>query len=124
MNTNKTDDLEIRIGDITFDVLSPKVMAEFWAAALHYEIQEISDDFSAVVDPKGKQPRCCFQKVLTPKTGKNRIHLDLHTENMKADVDRLEALGAQKLHVAEENGVVWTVMLDVEHNEFCVQPPQ
>ena len=124
MNTNETSNLEIYIGDITFDVASPKVMAEFWAAALHYDIQEITDDFSAVIDSTGKHPRCCFQKVTTPKVGKNRIHLDLFTSNMEAEVARLERLGAQKLRTGDEDGVVWTVMIDVENNEFCVQPPQ
>lgn len=116
--------MEIYIGDITFDVCDPQVMAEFWAAALHYDIQEITDDFSAVIDPTGQRPRCCFQKVPTPKIGKNRVHLDLHTADMEAEVKRLETLGARKLRVGREEGVVWTVMLDVEGNEFCVQPPQ
>ena len=99
-------------------------MAEFWAAALRYDIQEITDDFAAIVHPAGESPRCCFQKVPTAKVGKNRVHLDLYAADMEAEVERLVALGAQKMRVGNEDGVVWTVMLDVENNEFCVQPPQ
>ena len=123
MNTNKTGMPEIYIGDITFDVANPKVMAEFWAAALHYDIQEITDTFAAIVDPKGQRPRCCFQKVSTPKVGKNRVHLDLYAADMDVEVKRLIALGARKVQVGNEDNVMWTVMRDVEGNEFCVQPP-
>ncbi len=119
-----SQETELRIGDITFDVLSPRLMAQFWAAALGYEIQEVTDDFAVVFDPAGRSPRCCFRKVGAPKTGKNRVHLDLYALDMDAEVNRLLALGAQSLGRREEEGVVWTVMLDVEGNEFCVQPPQ
>ena len=116
-------DLAIYIGDITFDVAHPRVMAEFWAAALHYEIQEVTTTWAAVVDPRGLRPRCCFQHVSTPRAGKNRVHLDLYTPGMEAEVERLEKLGAKRLKSGEEDGVRWTVMLDPEGNEFCVQPP-
>lgn len=112
------------LGDITFDVADPKVMAEFWAAALHYEIQDLTADFASVIDTSGRHLRCCFQKVGTPKVGKNRIHLDVFTSHMEAEVTRLEALGARRLRPGQDDEVVWTVMLDVEGNEFCVQPPQ
>ena len=120
---NVTGRLETYIGDITFDVANPRVMAEFWAEALHYDIQEITATVATIVDPNGLRPRCCFQKVATPKVGKNRIHLDLYVADMEAEVKRLIDLGARKLRIGHEDNVVWTVMLDVEGNEFCVQPP-
>lgn len=124
MNTETSANLQLYVGDITFDVANPEVMAQFWAAALHYEIQEITPIWAAIVDPSGKGPRCCFQQVDTPKIGKNRLHLDLFTSDMETEVERLVALGAQKVRTAREDDVVWTVMLDPENNEFCVQPPQ
>ena len=123
MNQSEANQPEIYIGDIPFDVFDTEVMAQFWASALHYDIQAITPDFAAIADPTRRRSRCCFQKTATPKTGKNRIHLDLHTSDMEAEVQRLENLGAQKLRTGREQDVVWTVMLDVEGNEFCVQPP-
>ncbi|RYX81705.1 VOC family protein [bacterium] len=114
---------EIRIGDITFDTLSTQLMAEFWAAVLGFESQVVTAEFASIIDPAGRGPRCCFQKVDTPKLGKNRVHLDLHTCDMEGEVARIVALGATLVARREDEGVVWTVMLDIEGNEFCVQPP-
>lgn len=124
MSANPVKKPQIYIGDITFDAASPRLMAEFWAAALHYDISEITDDLAVIVDPAGQRPRCCFQLAETPKTGKNRVHLDLFTPDMEAEVQRLAALGARIVRAGSEGEVVWTVMRDVEGNEFCVQPPQ
>jgi hypothetical protein len=43
---------------------------------------------------------------------------------MDNEVRRLVALGAQEVRRGADGEVVWTVMRDVEGNEFCVQPPQ
>lgn len=114
--TNTHGGLEVKtyIGNITFDVAHPKEMAEFWAAALHYDVQEAADTWAAIVDPKGVSPRVYFQQPPTPKTGKNRIHLDLNAADMEAEVERLVSLGAQKLRVSGDEGEIWTVMADPE----------
>ncbi|MEU3556685.1 VOC family protein [Streptomyces fragilis] len=66
--------------------------------------------------------RLLFQRVPEPKTGKNRLHLDLHPGNgaREAEVERLTALGARVLREVREQGGAWTVMYDPEGNEFCV----
>lgn len=115
---------EIRIGDITFDALDTRRMAEFWARALGYEVQVVTEEFAAVIDPERRMPRCCFQKVETSKVGKNRVHLDLFVADMEAEVERLVGLGAQVVGRRGDGDVVWTTMLDVEGNEFCVQLAQ
>ncbi len=50
-----------------------------------------------------------------------RAHLDLGTDNIPAEVARLEALGAE--HVRDGGG--WVVMRDPTGQVFCVtgQPP-
>ena len=52
--------------------------------------------------------------VPEPKSAKNRVHLDV-----VGDVAEIVARGATVL--AEQPR--WTVMADVEGNEFCVFPP-
>jgi hypothetical protein len=66
--------------------------------------------------------RLLFQRVPEPKTGKNRLHLDLHPGDgaREAEVERLTALGARVLREVREQGGAWTVMYDPEGNEFCV----
>ena len=88
---------------------------------------------SAIVDPEGKGPRIYFQKLDTPKLAKNRVHLDVNAsggvrvpieerkKQVRAEVERLIKLGAREEREWEEQGEYWTVMLDPEGNEFCVQ---
>ena len=89
------------------------------------------DSASAIVDPSGRGPRVFFQKVPEPKAAKNRVHLDLGSgggpgtppeeqrERLRAEVERLTALGATFVEERSELGVTWAVMTDPEGNEFC-----
>jgi catechol 2,3-dioxygenase-like lactoylglutathione lyase family enzyme len=67
--------------------------------------------------------RLLFQQVPEPKTGKNRVHLDVHAgpEQRDSEVTRLRALGATVLREVDEPGTHHVVMADPEGNEFCVQ---
>jgi len=67
-----------------------------------------------------------FVPVAEPKTGKNRVHLDLATESaahQAAEVERLLALGAVPADIGQRD-VPWTVLADPEGNEFCVLDPR
>jgi hypothetical protein len=83
---------------VVFDCADPDRLANFWASALGYRLQDPPagyatwqdwareqgipqdrwNDASAVVDPDGRGPRLYFQKVPEAKTVKNRVHLDLN----------------------------------------------
>ena len=66
-----------------------------------------------------------FLPVPEPKTGKNRVHLDLATESLadqQAEVERLIALGATRVDIGQGD-VPWVVLADPEGNEFCVLAP-
>ena len=83
---------------VVFDCADPGSLAEFWATALRYRVQEPPEGFatweealvawgvpesewnsrSAVVDPDGAGPRVFFQRVPESKQVKNRVHLDLN----------------------------------------------
>ena len=136
---------------ITFDANDVPRLVAFWRDALGYEEQppppgfETWEDFArehqipedqwdgwgALVDPDGARPRLFFQKVPEGKTAKNRIHLDVNvgaglegderTARVKAEADRVEALGATRQREAIERGEFWIVMQDPEGNEFCLQ---
>jgi hypothetical protein len=86
---------------VTIDCADPATLAQFWAAALEYEVQPPPEGFeswpaaltawgvpeskwnsaSAVVDPAGVGPRVFLQRVPEPKSVKNRVHLDLRASD-------------------------------------------
>ena len=63
-------------------------------------------------------PRLAFHQVPEAKVVKNRLHLDLITENLEAETLRLFSLGARKLRDVHKAGARWTTFADVEGNEF------
>jgi predicted enzyme related to lactoylglutathione lyase len=97
--------------------------AEFWAAALRYR-EVYRDEPYLVLMPEeheGSGLVLQLQRVPEPKTGKNRLHLDLHVAAIEPEVDRLVRLGARPLNEPnQESGYRWRVMADPEGNEFCV----
>ncbi len=50
--------------------------------------------------------------------GESRVHLDIHTDDVEAEVARLEALGAQRVQQVNH----WFVMRDPAGIPFCVIP--
>jgi two-component sensor histidine kinase len=81
------------------------------------------DDPVAADTGTGLGRRILFQRVPEPKTGKNRLHLDLHAgpEQRAAEVERLTGLGARLVREISEQGGTWATMTDPEGNEFDVQ---
>lgn len=125
-----------RPADLVFDAAHPASLAHFWAAALDgyavapYDAAEIErlrsigitdpeDDPTVLVEPSdGTGVRLWFQRVPEPKTVKNRVHIDLRSDDPPAEIDRLVALGAQ---VDPHQGHPRLVVLrDPEGNEFCM----
>ncbi|MEV1044522.1 VOC family protein [Streptomyces sp. NPDC049916] len=66
--------------------------------------------------------RLLFQRVPEPKTVKNRLHIDVHSEPGRRDgeAERLTSLGARTLRKVDEQGGSWLVLADPEGNEFCL----
>ena len=63
---------------------------------------------------------------MAPKTGKNRLHLDLAPPadgDQEAEVERLISLGAKRMDIGQGD-VSWEVMADPDGNEFCVLTPR
>ena len=67
-----------------------------------------------------------LQRVPDVKRQKNRLHLDLRTPDLEAEVGRVAGLGATLLtsEPVTEDGWFWHILADPDGNEFCVlQPP-
>jgi Glyoxalase-like domain len=74
-------------------------------------------------DPdRGHRRRILFQLVPEPKTGKNRLHLDVWVgaDNVEAELSRLTAAGATFLHRGQQGPYSWITIADPEGNELCL----
>ncbi|TQM32871.1 VOC family protein [Nocardia bhagyanarayanae] len=142
---------------LVIDSKNAPALADFWAAALEYEVEDPSPLIEqllaaghlgedAVVEHGGRKifrgmagirhpedpfdplsgvgrgRRLLFQDVPEDKSGKNRLHIDVHGEqgDLEGLVARLEGLGATRVREFD-NGPAghWWVMRDPEGNEFC-----
>ncbi len=101
----KTDDLE--------------QAAQFWSAALGFELR-----------PRSEEPSPLYRAMQTDELGlhvevqsvehESRVHLDIETDNIEAEVQRLEALGAKRIGKVH----TWCVMEAPTGQRFCVVRPQ
>lgn len=104
---------------VTFDAADALRVATFWGAALGRPVGAGADEESASVeaDPQIPGSRLGFRKVPEPKTVKNRLHFDLATQDLDAEVRRLVDLGATKLRESN-GGLRYVTLADPEGNEF------
>ncbi|HEX9999451.1 MAG TPA: VOC family protein [Actinoplanes sp.] len=143
---------------LIIDSTDAAALADFWAAALEYEVEDPStlikqllgaghigeeavaehhgrmifrgyaairhpDDPFEQVSGIGRGRRLLFQEVPERKTGKNRLHVDVHSEpgSLDKQASRLEELGATRIRQVDQGPAGrWWVMQDPEGNEFCV----
>ncbi|HVV84788.1 MAG TPA: VOC family protein [Kofleriaceae bacterium] len=89
--------------------------AAFWSAALGRPVRETEGAYAALED-RPSQPSVFVQRVEHP----SRVHLDLETDDVEAEVARLEALGAKRLQKIK----TWWVMESPTGQRFCVVRPQ
>jgi predicted enzyme related to lactoylglutathione lyase len=108
---------------VVIDCGDPKALAEFWAPALGYrDAGWPHDPYVVLIGEKGLDgPLVMLQRVDEPKTGKNRVHIDVYADDIEAEAERLVTLGAKRVgQPFEEHDARWIVMNDPEGNEFCV----
>ncbi|MCZ3386819.1 MAG: VOC family protein [Actinomycetia bacterium] len=81
---------------VVLDCLGPDALVTFWEAALGYQIVDRADGYPipAPVDSEPPGPILILQPVAEPKSGKNRMHIDVHPDDASAHVHELERLGA------------------------------
>jgi predicted enzyme related to lactoylglutathione lyase len=100
----KTDDLE--------------AAAEFWSAALGYPQHPTADADDSIYRTLQAPERETYVEVQQVRHA-SRVHLDIETDDVEAEVARLEALGARRLK--EIHG--WCVMEAPTGQRFCVVTP-
>jgi hypothetical protein len=133
---------------VAFDAADPHALAAFWADVLGYEVEDHAEfveslvaagrlrpdevtvrdgrsafaDVAAARDPAGTGPRLFFQRVLEPKSAKNRVHVDVPVpeERREAESRRLIEKGATLLWITSDRGPTTYTLQDPEGNEFCL----
>ncbi len=98
----------------------------FWSEALGWPLVWDQDEETAIQSPRGGSKITWGGPPVGPKTGKNRLHLDIAPPahgNQQAEVDRLIGLGATRIDIGQGE-VDWVVMADPDGNEFCVLTPR
>ena len=112
---------------VVIDCISLERAAAFWSAALGYVREgDGGDHYLSLLPEGGTGIEILLQRVRDGKQGKNRMHLDLRTRDLDAEVGRLTGLGARLLTIEPvlESGWRWHVLADPDGNEFCaLQPP-
>lgn len=119
--------------EIVFDCHHPARLARFWAGLLDgfavrpYDEAEIArlaergltpeTDTNVMVD--GPDLKLCFQSTDTPSVSKNKLHVDVVSDDRVALVKWLCGQGASV--VQQSDGSTW--MRDPEDNDFCITDP-
>jgi predicted enzyme related to lactoylglutathione lyase len=89
--------------------------AEFWSKAFGNEIirrYESGDEKYRGLATDETQPRILLQKV----SHKSRVHLDIETDDVEMEVNRLKNLGAKEIERVRN----WCVMEAPSGHRFCV----
>ena len=101
--------------------------ARFWTDVLGYTAgPAASGPYRGLTPVSGAGIDVLLQLVPDVKDQKNRLHLDLRTPDLDAEVGRVVDLGARLLthEPVTEDGWLWHILADPDGNEFCVlQPP-
>lgn len=98
----------------------------FWSAALDAEDEKVSESSGHIyrrLRLPDSEIRILLQVTTDTKTHKERMHLDIETDDVEAEVARLEALGAARWDHQQERGYNFWVLRDPWGNEFCVLQP-
>jgi predicted enzyme related to lactoylglutathione lyase len=113
--------MSAKLSCVTIDCVDSRPLAEFWAATLGWEIVYNEDDGAALQEQGGASLMLYLQPVPEPKSGKNRAHVDLATDDYDAELSRLLGLGATKVNdSAGPGGKRSAVLADPQGNEFCL----
>jgi predicted enzyme related to lactoylglutathione lyase len=110
--------------EFTLNCCDLQRMAAFWQSAAGLAVDGVIEDRYVALSGHGVV--LTLQRVAEPKTVKNRMHIDLLVDDVEAEVQRLESLGAARLTDApkQEFGQTWFVLADPEGNEFCLAADQ
>lgn len=107
-----------RLSSIVIDCKTDELeaAARFWSQALGRPYRPDDDAKYMQVETGDDEPIVLVQKV----DHESRVHLDIESDDVEAEVKRLEALGAKRIAAIK----TWVVMQAPTGQRFCVVRPQ
>jgi hypothetical protein len=114
-----------RITELVVDCFDPPRLAAFWCEVLGY-VELDRDGDSIEIGPEtgfgGPSPTLVFSPTTHPKNDKLRWHVDVNATDrgQDAELERLLAIGARRVHIGQTGDESWHVLADPEGNEFCL----
>ena len=89
--------------------------SRFWSGALGKKVKATEGNY-ATLETRHTEPIILVQKVSHP----SRVHLDVESDDVEAEVQRLEKLGAKRVQQIQ----TWWVLEAPTGQRFCVVKPQ
>ena len=89
--------------------------SRFWSGALGRKVKETEGNYVSLA-VRDAEPMMLLQRVSHP----SRVHLDIESDDVEAEVRRLEKLGAKRV----EKIKTWWVLEAPTGQRFCVVQPQ
>ncbi|KAA1425284.1 VOC family protein [Mumia zhuanghuii] len=112
--------MALTVGMVTIDCVDALALGRWWAEQVGGEIVQENEGFFVVVSTGEGNVMLAFQKVERVTPGKNKMHLDLVTADLDAEVERLEAAGAEQVATQTMDDFRWVTLADPEGNYFDV----
>lgn len=107
------------IRGVTIDVSDRDRAERFWGGLLGLTVARRIDQYS-YFDDAFEGVRLILQEVPDPKVTKNRMHLDLSSDDPPALLEKVKSLGGGVISDVEDPSYSLTVACDPDGNEFCV----
>ena len=119
--------MSIHLAMVTVDSRDPRALAQWWAQQLGGTLEAYGE--TGLIDPNSDEAEDAFfvvsspdrlslgfQKVPEPTEGKNRLHLDLQSDNRAESVALFVEAGATLAYEMS----FWTTLADPDGNLFCI----
>ncbi len=110
--------MAVKVQGVIIDCADPHALAAFWSQILQASVGRDEPTWATV---DAANVRIAFQQVPEAKASpKNRVHLDLDTDDLAGSVAHAREAGATVLtDVIHEGEGAFVVLQDPEGNEFC-----
>ncbi|HEY5650005.1 MAG TPA: VOC family protein [Acidimicrobiia bacterium] len=112
-----------RLIAVTIDCTDLEAMLAFWSGLLGGETQ-LEEPFGFIQSPGGRGAAVWLQRVPESHSGKNRLHVDLVSDDLATTEKLIEELGGSLDGIHEWHGFRWRTCRDPEGNVFDVMQGQ